>query len=270
MIKRRFHKGGHGGDSSDSSSSSDSDSDSIPEVEEPKENEQEQAEDQDDEKEEGQEGDDVAIEIDTLEKKKKKKNKRKKRPSSSGSGYESEDSSINEVTVDSSGLLASEEESTERGGEGSQFTEKAGTRETQEAVSKSADGTLNFDDSLRSEFADCILKCKSVFKCRLCPRIVCLSEDTVKAHLTSKKHARSKKLLGEGRLKSMLCSDGEIEEDLETHAERHMRTVALAQEPVALAKKDSGRQRQSRRRKKKQLRNSLHKGKNKKQRKNEV
>ena len=32
----------------------------------------------------------------------------------------------------------------------------------------------------------CILKCKSVFKCRLCPRIVCLTEETLKAHLQSK------------------------------------------------------------------------------------
>lgn len=34
--------------------------------------------------------------------------------------------------------------------------------------------------------ADCVLKCKSVFKCKLCPRIVCLSEETLKAHLASK------------------------------------------------------------------------------------
>lgn len=32
----------------------------------------------------------------------------------------------------------------------------------------------------------CILKCKSVFKCRLCPRIVCLTEATMTAHLKSK------------------------------------------------------------------------------------
>lgn len=31
-----------------------------------------------------------------------------------------------------------------------------------------------------------VLKCKSVFKCRLCPRIVCLNEDTLKTHLNSK------------------------------------------------------------------------------------
>jgi hypothetical protein len=33
---------------------------------------------------------------------------------------------------------------------------------------------------------DCVIKCKSVFKCKLCPRIVCLSVDTMEAHLVSK------------------------------------------------------------------------------------
>ena len=41
-------------------------------------------------------------------------------------------------------------------------------------------------DKTDFETADCILKHKSVFKCRLCPRIVCLSEETLKAHLSSK------------------------------------------------------------------------------------
>ncbi|RRT71503.1 hypothetical protein B296_00018848, partial [Ensete ventricosum] len=80
-----------------------------------------------------------------------------------------------------------------------------------------------------ADFANYILKHKSVFKCRLCPRIVCLSEDTVKTHLKSKRHARSRKLLGEGRLRLMLNSNGEIEEDQETHSERHARTLALAE-----------------------------------------
>lgn len=33
---------------------------------------------------------------------------------------------------------------------------------------------------------DYVLKRNSVFKCRICPRIVCLSEETLKAHLSSK------------------------------------------------------------------------------------
>lgn len=35
----------------------------------------------------------------------------------------------------------------------------------------------------------CILKCKSGFKCRLCPRIVCMTEEALKAHLKSKVHS---------------------------------------------------------------------------------
>jgi hypothetical protein len=36
------------------------------------------------------------------------------------------------------------------------------------------------------ELDSCILKCKSVFRCKLCPRIICLSEKIVKQHLESK------------------------------------------------------------------------------------
>lgn len=275
MIKRRFYKRGHGGDSSDSSSS-DSGSDSIPDGEEDEEEELKKEGDEDDDDME----EEVAVERAKSEKK-KKRNQRRKRSPSPASGYESEDSSVNEVKVNSSGLLTSEEDSIEGGGtnlQDGQLNKKAKTKETDQGASKSEERTLNSSDSIQSDFADYILQCKSVFKCRLCPRIVCLSEDTVMAHLNSKRHARSKKLLGEGRLKLMLNSDGEIEEDLETHAERHMRTVALAQEPVAPVKKDQGRQRQSQRRKKKQLRKNSNKVKpeessknrKKKQRKNEV
>ena len=40
-------------------------------------------------------------------------------------------------------------------------------------------------DSAPSD-VDCILKCKSVFKCRFCPRIVCLTEESLKSHLKYK------------------------------------------------------------------------------------
>ncbi|KAM0826988.1 hypothetical protein ACQ4PT_068489 [Festuca glaucescens] len=116
----------------------------------------------------------------------------------------------------------------------------------------------NKDDPLEADFNNYVLKCKSVYKCKLCPRIMCLSEDMVRVHLESKRHARSKKLLGNGRLKMMLNSDGELEEEAETHAERHARTIALAQQ-VQKPKKDSGRQRQLRRRQKKRSRNQLEK-----------
>ncbi|KAJ0961494.1 hypothetical protein J5N97_001998 [Dioscorea zingiberensis] len=58
------------------------------------------------------------------------------------------------------------------------------------------------------------------------------------------------KLLGEGRLKLMLNSDGEIEEEQETHAERHARTLALAQELDVLPKKDKAHLRKRQRWKK--------------------
>lgn len=42
------------------------------------------------------------------------------------------------------------------------------------------------EDLIESEMSNCVLKHKSVFKCRICPRIVCLSESTLLAHLKSK------------------------------------------------------------------------------------
>lgn len=33
---------------------------------------------------------------------------------------------------------------------------------------------------------DFVLKFKSVYKCRICPRIVCLTEETMRTHLNSK------------------------------------------------------------------------------------
>lgn len=45
---------------------------------------------------------------------------------------------------------------------------------------------LSLKELLPAEFPNCILKRKSVFKCRLCPRVVCLNEETLKAHLKCK------------------------------------------------------------------------------------
>ncbi|XP_038878712.1 uncharacterized protein LOC120070798 isoform X2 [Benincasa hispida] len=70
---------------------------------------------------------------------------------------------------------------------------------------------LSMKEPLPADVPVCILKCKSVFKCKLCPRVVCLNEETLKAHLKSKRHARSEKLLNDGRLKIMLNNNGEIE-----------------------------------------------------------
>ncbi|KAH9305469.1 hypothetical protein KI387_009873, partial [Taxus chinensis] len=33
---------------------------------------------------------------------------------------------------------------------------------------------------------DCVIQCKSVFRCKLCPRIICLSVDSINMHVDSK------------------------------------------------------------------------------------
>jgi len=40
--------------------------------------------------------------------------------------------------------------------------------------------------TLPADVPSCVLKHKSVFKCKICPRITCLSEDTLRDHLQSK------------------------------------------------------------------------------------
>lgn len=177
--------------------------------------------------------------------------------SSESSGYESEDSSAHEVDVDSSGLLINDEGSEFENFEGNLPASKSGAgkldRESNTEVTK---------ELVLADLEGCILKCKSVFKCRLCPRIVCLTEATMTAHLKSKRHARSAKLLKDGRLKFMLNSDGEVEEDVETHSERHARTVALAQDSAKRVKKNKGRQRQRKRLRRKKMEEKLNAGKN--------
>lgn len=42
------------------------------------------------------------------------------------------------------------------------------------------------DQSAVDDLPLCVLKCKSVYKCRLCPKIVCLNEESLKTHLKSK------------------------------------------------------------------------------------
>ncbi|KAE8728251.1 putative Retrotransposon protein [Hibiscus syriacus] len=110
-------------------------------------------------------------------------------------GYESEDSSANEVGVDSAGLLDDDEESEDDKQIliNNKLHTKHGARKNLHTPTK--------EEVLPDDFPSCILKCKSLFRCKLCPRIVCLNEETTRAHLNSK----------EGRLKTMLNSDGEIE-----------------------------------------------------------
>lgn len=189
MIKRRFYRHEHG-DNDNASDSSVSSSDSEPEV---------------DGAEESQ--DDVEVQEDD-------------ESCSTSSGYESEDSSVNEVDIDSSGLPSIEEDP-ELGKEsliltGSPIPDEIplGTPLPDESSLGTLDpqsDILSMKESLPEDIPACILKCKSVFKCRICPRVVCLNEETLKAHLKSKRHARSEKLLNEGRLKIMLNNNGEIE-----------------------------------------------------------
>ncbi|XP_024029639.1 uncharacterized protein LOC21409737 [Morus notabilis] len=150
-------------------------------------------------------------------------------PCSTSSGYESEDSSGNEVDVDSSGLPIDEEDS-----------------ETGKEREIPIDGQSNMEEKElpSADFPACILKSKSVFKCRICPRIVCLNEETLRAHLKSKRHARSEKLLNGGRLKATLNSDGEIDNE-DTPVKQDAKIAAKSQDPN---KVKGGRQRQHRRR----------------------
>ncbi|KAM7516340.1 hypothetical protein LguiA_005923 [Lonicera macranthoides] len=295
MIKRRFYKHEHGekDDPSDSSSSSDSE----PEAEATEETDEEEEEE------------DVVAEV---------RENNEACSSSSGSFislfssllsfyskcYESEDSSANEVELDSSGLATNDDDLVTLNDRKNLSEIQTSDRRNAEIVD-SEYNTNDVKDEIPSDVPDCVLKSKSVFRCKLCPRIVCLTEETLRAHLESKssqpsvmkqllalclwlyhlymllaslwfsllyeiiqknavfvsvwmcmqtetecaRHARSEKLLSEGRLKLMLNSDGEIEG--ETHQERHASTLAAAEKSVSSKKKNKGRQRQRKRVKKK-------------------
>ncbi|KAE9604903.1 hypothetical protein Lal_00036940 [Lupinus albus] len=182
MIKRRFYKLEHSNrDGSDPSSSSDS------EIE---------AEVSEEESE-----DDAITEV-----------KQEDEAGSISSGYETDDGSANAVDVNATGLLFSEDDAG--------TINKRQTLDKKELSSESDPEESERESSVLVEKEPLpldtptphVLKCKSVFKCRICPRIICLSEDTLRDHLQSKRHARSEKLLNEGRLKAMLNSDGELEE----------------------------------------------------------
>ncbi|KAL3813285.1 hypothetical protein ACJIZ3_014553 [Penstemon smallii] len=203
MIKRRFYRADHGSRDAPSESSSSSDSEVEAEATDETEDEEE----------------DIPVaEV------------REKDDASSSSGYESEDSSVNEVHLDSSGLPTSDDDSEPQNGGrntiGSLFSGKANT------IPSRTEHSSEKDDI---QFDECVLKSKSVFKCRICPRIVCLSEETLKSHLNSKRHSRSKKLLKEGRLKLMLNDNGQIEED--TTIDKDDTTTASGHEGSSKSKK---------------------------------
>ncbi|KAI0513463.1 hypothetical protein KFK09_009485 [Dendrobium nobile] len=231
MIKRRFYKIEHGDNSGSSESSSSDDSDSFTEVEAEEDHEVEEEEEQE-ENERGRGNDDNTL-----------------RCPSPGSGYESEDSSNNEGDDDTSDLLTNEENASGGNIKVSMTVGKVPDNEV-EIAPEMTGMTIDPNYLVQTDISNFILKFKSVFKCRLCPRVLCLNEDTVRTHLSSKRHSRSKKLHDEGRLKLMLNSDGELEEEQETHAERHARILAVSQKPNPPKNKDNGRQRQNKRRKK--------------------
>ncbi|XWS36910.1 hypothetical protein CRYUN_Cryun20dG0125700 [Craigia yunnanensis] len=201
MIKRRFYKFEHG-DKDNVSDSSSSSSDSELELEASEESASEEQEDVAQVKENDQ-------------------------TCSASSGYEGEDSSANEVGVDSTGLIDYYNDETED--DGQIFIKKKLPSKHGAQILETISNTPTIEESLPDDFPDCILKRKSVFKCKLCPRIVCLNEETMRAHFKSKRHARSEKLLKEGRLKTVLNSDGEIENQ-ETSAETHAPVNAIAQD----------------------------------------
>ncbi|XP_031253257.1 uncharacterized protein LOC116111202 [Pistacia vera] len=232
MIKRRFYRLEHAdtNDAADSSSSSDSDSELEGQATEESE-------------------DDAVAEVNGNDE-----------SCSTSSGYEREDSSADEINVDSSaegifhGLMvdiriitswitqerqnllsflehsdgtgALNEDDAEIGNDEEIFVDNQLSSKQGAEVTKS--NTIAEKASMAAGVPDCLLQIKSVFRCRICPRIICLTEETLRAHLNSKRHARSDKLLKEHRLKSILNDDGEIENQ-ETAGELHARIVALAE-----------------------------------------
>ncbi|KAE8722318.1 putative Retrotransposon protein [Hibiscus syriacus] len=238
MIKRRFYKFEHG-DKDNVSDSSSSSSDSELEVEASGESEPES--------EQG-----VTAQV-----------KQHDQACSTSSGYESEDSSAHEVGVDSAGLIDDDEEP--RDDKQIFINNKLHTKHGAQLQGKNLH-TPTKEEPLPNDFPSCILKCKSVFNCKLCPRIVCLNEETIRAHLSSKRHARSKKLLEEGRLKTMLNSDGEIDNQ-EIAAETHAPVDAVAKDKQKT--KNRGRQRRVKGSKRKRTREESTKHGSKRGRENE-
>lgn len=212
MIKRRFYKMEHG-DRDDPSNQSSSSSDSEIEVEPEATDDSEY-------------DDDDVIED----------HKEDAEPCSTSSGYKSEDSSANEIHVDLSGFPIDEDNAKTGNERQSPIDDRMFGKSGSEFQEKSSN-TIADKESLSVDLPEYVVKRKSIFKCRICPRIVCLNEEALRAHLKSKRHARSEKLLNEGRLKTVLNSDGKLDEE-ETPA-LYARILASSQ---ALPRKKSKRE----------------------------
>ncbi|KAL9273190.1 hypothetical protein AKJ16_DCAP13048 [Drosera capensis] len=166
--------------------------------------------------------------------------------SSSSSGYETEDSSGDELDPESN---SADEEGIGKKLDGKKIIDTNLASNGSHEIARTEPKT-----PLPDNFARCVLKHKSVFKCKICPKIVCLNEGSLQTHLESKRHSRSEKLLNDGKLKRILNNNGEeifLEEDGETHAERYARTMASTQDQPT--KKVGGRQRQKERHKRKSI-----------------
>ncbi|KAF3444321.1 hypothetical protein FNV43_RR14011 [Rhamnella rubrinervis] len=226
MIKRRFYREEHGDrneEASDSSSSSSSFSDS--EIQESEDDEVSVAQVQDEAE-----------------------------SCSTSSGYESEEISGNVIDGGLSSDTVNEEDAGTGNGRQIFLDSQLSSKYASELLDKQSN-VVEENDSLPGELPDCVLKCKPFLKCRLCPRIVCLNEKTMRTHLQSKRHARSEKLLNDGRLKAMLNSDGEIVHE-ETPAKQHAQVAAKAQNKPK--QKRGGRQRQHARRQKLRKKDKKH------------
>lgn len=226
MIKRRFYKLHHGDRDDASDSDSSSSSDFEPEAESTEESE-------DDAVAEAPEESDAAAEVKEFN----------EETCFISSGYESEDSSANEVDVDLAGFPAKEDDSP--------------PKDNRENLINKQSNIPAVKNPVPPEFEGFALKKKSIFKCRLCPKIVCFTEENLRAHMKSKKHFRSEKLLKEGKLKSIINSDGEIEEDEEE--EEAEEQDSPKQDDEGKKKNNRGRQRQRERLKRKQMRNNADK-----------
>ncbi|CAK8542669.1 unnamed protein product [Lathyrus sativus] len=140
--------------------------------------------------------------------------------SSASSGYKSDDSSANDIDANSAdtnsaGPLYSDDAGTINDRE--VFINKKFASERDSEKSNIMPEKKPLPADIQSDF---VVQIKSVFKCRLCPRIICLTEDTLRNHLQSKRHARSEKMHREGRLKVMLNSDGEIENQEDSESDK--------------------------------------------------
>ncbi|XP_010534430.1 PREDICTED: uncharacterized protein LOC104809979 isoform X2 [Tarenaya hassleriana] len=207
MIKRRFYRLEHGERDSGSDSSSFS-SDSEVETEDLAESE-----------------DDVAAEVsedDSLS----ERNEEDDEPSPASSGPVNADSRSDNVNVDVG--VDDDDDDSDHADEYREKMRKTkvSSRPGFEALSTKFDAVGEKEEH-DQDIPDCMIRCKSVFKCRYCPNTICLNDATMRAHVASKKHARSERLLKQGKSNG-IDSDGEVDNQ-EVTEETHVLDANLVQ-----------------------------------------